>query len=74
MRAMVLGGQRQPLRLPEAANLTREDGEEFTALAPKIPVETEVTVYPPEQANGALEDLRAGVFRGAAVLEVGSSG
>ncbi|HET7507042.1 MAG TPA: zinc-dependent alcohol dehydrogenase family protein [Solirubrobacterales bacterium] len=60
--------------LGSVANLTREDGEQFIALAPKIPVETEVTAYPLEGANEALEDLRAGRFRGAAVLEVASSG
>jgi propanol-preferring alcohol dehydrogenase len=56
--------------LGSVANLTRQDGREFIALAPKIPVQTEVTVYPLDQANQALEDLRAGKFRGAAVLQV----
>jgi propanol-preferring alcohol dehydrogenase len=56
--------------LGSVANLTRADGEEFMALAPRIPVRTEVTAYPLEQANEALEDLRAGRFRGAAVLEI----
>jgi len=60
--------------LGSVANLTRRDGEEFIALAPQVPVHTEVSVYPLEQANQALEDLRAGRFRGAAVLEVGGSG
>jgi propanol-preferring alcohol dehydrogenase len=60
--------------LGSVANLTRQDGEEFIALAPQVPVRTEVSVYPLEQANQALEDLRAGRFRGAAVLEVGGSG
>jgi propanol-preferring alcohol dehydrogenase len=50
------------------ANLTRRDGEEFLALAAKIPVKTEVTAYPLAQANEALSDLRAGKVRGAAVL------
>jgi len=58
--------------LGSVANLTREDGEQFIALAPKVPLETEVTVYPLEQANQAIEDLRAGKFRGAAVLRVSS--
>ena len=58
--------------LGSVANLTRADGEEFMALAPAVPVRTEVTTYPLEQANAALEDLRAGRFRGAAVLAVGS--
>lgn len=50
------------------ANLTRRDGEEFLALAPKIPIETTVKAYPLEQANQALDDLRHGRFHGAAVL------
>ncbi|HET7454930.1 MAG TPA: zinc-dependent alcohol dehydrogenase family protein [Solirubrobacterales bacterium] len=56
--------------LGSVANLTREDGEQFIALAPRVPVQTEVTAYPLEQANQALEDLRAGAFRGAAVLQI----
>jgi alcohol dehydrogenase, propanol-preferring len=60
--------------LGSVANLTRQDGEEFIALAPRVPVHTEVSVYPLEQANEALRDLRAGRFRGAAVLEVAGSG
>lgn len=50
------------------ANLTREDGRTFLALAPTIPVHTEVTVYPLEKANEALSDLREGRIHGAAVL------
>ncbi|HEX4668428.1 MAG TPA: zinc-dependent alcohol dehydrogenase family protein [Solirubrobacterales bacterium] len=46
--------------LGSVANLTRADGEEFLALAPLVPVRTEVTTYPLEEANAALEDLRAG--------------
>jgi alcohol dehydrogenase, propanol-preferring len=56
--------------LGSVANLTREDGEEFLALAPRVPVQTEVAAYPLEEANQALEDLRAGRLRGAAVLQV----
>jgi propanol-preferring alcohol dehydrogenase len=56
--------------LGSVANLTRRDGEEFMALAPSIPVRTEVTRYPLADANRALEDLRRGAFRGAAVLDV----
>ncbi|MET0559492.1 MAG: zinc-dependent alcohol dehydrogenase family protein [Solirubrobacterales bacterium] len=54
--------------LGSVANLTRADGEEFLALAPQVPVRTEATAYPLEEANAALEDLRHGSFRGAAVL------
>jgi propanol-preferring alcohol dehydrogenase len=50
------------------ANLTRADGEEFLALAPRVPVRTQVTAYPLESAGEALEDLRAGRFTGAAVV------
>ncbi len=56
--------------LGSVANLTRADGEEFMELVRQVPVRTEVTVYPLDQANAALEDLRAGRFRGAAVLTV----
>jgi alcohol dehydrogenase, propanol-preferring len=59
--------------LGSVANLTRQDGEEFIALAPKVPVHTEVSVYPLDQANQALEDLRAGAFRGAAVLQISTA-
>ena len=52
------------------ANLTRRDGEEFLALAPQVPVKTEVQVFPLEAANEALNRLRAGQIRGAAVLQV----
>ena len=38
------------------------------ALAPQVPVRTEVAEYPLEQANLALDDLRGGRVRGAAVL------
>lgn len=60
----------QERSLGSVANLTRRDGEEFLALAPRVPVRTEVEVYPLERANDALDDLRAGRFRGAAVLDV----
>jgi alcohol dehydrogenase, propanol-preferring len=50
------------------ANLTRRDGEEFIALAPKVPVRTTITKYPLEQAESALADLRAGRFEGTAVI------
>jgi propanol-preferring alcohol dehydrogenase len=50
------------------ANLTRRDGEAFLALAPRVPVRTEVRVYALAAANAALDDLRAGRLTGAAVL------
>ena len=54
--------------IKSVANLTRRDGEEFMALAPKVPVKTHVEEYRLEQANEALEDLRTGRLSGAAVL------
>jgi alcohol dehydrogenase, propanol-preferring len=53
------------------ANLTRRDGEEFMALAPQVPVRTEVETFPLEDANAALNRLRTGKIRGAAVLVTG---
>ena len=53
------------------ANLTRRDGEEFLALAPKVPIKTEIQTFPLEQANDALNRLRAGQITGAAVLVIG---
>lgn len=50
------------------ANLTRRDAEEFLALAPQVPVKTETETFPLEQANEALERLRAGKLSGAGVL------
>ncbi len=50
------------------ANLTRQDGTDFLALAPRIPIQTEITVYPLENANEALGDLRNGNLNGSAVL------
>ncbi|HEY6458074.1 MAG TPA: zinc-dependent alcohol dehydrogenase family protein [Steroidobacteraceae bacterium] len=61
----ILWGERV---LRSVANLTRQDGEEFLALAPKVPVRTRPVPYPLEQANQALDDLRAGRVQGAAVL------
>jgi propanol-preferring alcohol dehydrogenase len=50
------------------ANLTRRDGEEFMAIAPRVPVRATTTLYPLERAVDALDDLRAGALHGAAVL------
>jgi alcohol dehydrogenase, propanol-preferring len=57
--------------LGSVANLTRQDGEEFMALAPQVPVCTEVEVRPLESANEALDSIRDGSLRGAAVLRIG---
>ncbi len=52
------------------ANLTRQDGEELLAIAPEVPVKTKVQVFPLEQANKALDNLRKGKIKGAAVLKI----
>jgi alcohol dehydrogenase, propanol-preferring len=57
-------------RIVSVANLTRRDGEEFLALAPKVPVKTSVQIFALEQANEALAALREGRISGAAVLLV----
>jgi alcohol dehydrogenase, propanol-preferring len=54
--------------LRSVANLTRADAEEFLALAARVPVRTETETFPLEQANEALDRLRSGNLRGAAVL------
>jgi propanol-preferring alcohol dehydrogenase len=54
--------------LRSVANLTRTDGTEFLALAPRVPVRTHVTTYALEDADEALADLRAGRLVGAAVV------
>jgi alcohol dehydrogenase, propanol-preferring len=54
--------------LRSVANLTRADGEEFLALAPVVPVRTEVETFQLREANEALDRLRSGRIQGAAVL------
>jgi len=66
----LLWGER---RLCSVANLTRQDGVEFLQLAPRIPVRTEIQVYPLERADEALRRLRAGQVRGAAVIAIGTA-
>lgn len=61
----ILWGERS---VCSVANLTRKDSEEFLALAPKIPIKTEVHTYSLEDANKALDDLRHGKFTGSAVI------
>jgi propanol-preferring alcohol dehydrogenase len=56
--------------LRSVANLTRRDGVEFLALAPRVPVRTQVETYPLERANEALARLRSGDVRGAAALQL----
>jgi propanol-preferring alcohol dehydrogenase len=52
------------------ANLTRRDGEEFFEVAPQVPVRTETQAYALSDANVALQHLRDGEVRGAAVLVI----
>jgi alcohol dehydrogenase, propanol-preferring len=63
----ILWGERT---VRSVANLTRRDAKEFLELAPKVPVKTRPLPYPLEQANDALNDLRAGRLQGAAVLQI----
>jgi alcohol dehydrogenase, propanol-preferring len=63
----ILWGERS---VRSVANLTRQDGLDFLALAPEVPVRTEVVPFPLEEANEALEALRNGRVRGAAVLVI----
>jgi len=58
----------QERTVTSVANLTRRDGKEFMALAPQVPIHAEVTTYPLEAANEALQQLRSGNISGAAVL------
>jgi propanol-preferring alcohol dehydrogenase len=61
----ILWGER---RIVSVANLTRADGREFLALAPRVPVKTAVEVFYLRDANEALARLRSGRVQGAAVL------
>jgi propanol-preferring alcohol dehydrogenase len=63
----ILWGERV---LRSVANLTRDDGIEFLALATQAGLRPRVTTYALEDANQALADLRAGAFTGAAVLVI----
>jgi propanol-preferring alcohol dehydrogenase len=63
----ILWGERT---VRSVANLTRRDAREFLALAPRVPVHTDVHRYALEDAGRALEDLRAGRFEGSAVIEL----
>ncbi len=58
--------------IESVANLTRQDGIDFMQIAPKVPVKSNITTYSLEQANQALDDLRASNFEGSAVLQISS--
>jgi propanol-preferring alcohol dehydrogenase len=55
-------------KVRSVANLTRQDGLEFLALAQQVPVKTTITTYPLDRTEDALADLRAGRFEGTAVV------
>ena len=57
-------------QIRSVANLSRQDGEEFLQIAPRVPVRTEVHPYPLAEANQALDDLAQGRIEGAAVLTI----
>jgi alcohol dehydrogenase, propanol-preferring len=67
----ILWGERSVISV---ANLTRQDGLDFLAIAPEVPVRTEIVPFPLEEANEALDALRGGRVRGAAVLVVAPTG
>ena len=56
--------------ITSVANLTRQDGEEFLEIAPKVPIKTKVEVFSLEQANEALESFRSGKTTGTPVLRI----
>jgi alcohol dehydrogenase, propanol-preferring len=66
----ILWGERS---VRSVANLTRQDGDELMALAPKVPVRTDCTAFKLFDANAALESLRSGTVDGAIVLTTESS-
>ncbi len=63
----ILWGERS---VRSVANLTRRDGDELMRVAPQVPVHTETTEYALEDASDAIDDIRAGSVRGAAVLTI----
>jgi propanol-preferring alcohol dehydrogenase len=63
----LLWGERS---LASVANLTRADGEELLRLAPRVPVRTELEAFALERAGEALDAIRSGSLRGAAVLDL----
>ena len=65
----ILWGERV---VKSVANLTRKDGEEFLALAPKVPITIQIETYPLSAANEALQSLRSGAMQGSGVLIVDS--
>jgi propanol-preferring alcohol dehydrogenase len=67
----ILWGERS---IRSVANLTRADAIDLLDVAPRVPVRTEVQPYPLEGANEALDRMRRGELRGAAVLQIAGEG
>jgi len=65
----ILWGER---KLQSVANLTRQDGHEFLALAPQVPIRVESRVFPLEEANQAIDAIRKGKSHGSVVLTLNS--
>jgi len=63
----LLWGERS---VASVANLTRADGEEFLRLATRLGLAATVERFALQDANRALERLRSGALKGAAVLEM----
>jgi len=57
--------------ITSVANLTRQDGEEFFEIAPRVPVHTYTSTFALEEANTALDRFRAGKLSATAVLRIG---
>jgi alcohol dehydrogenase, propanol-preferring len=60
--------------ITSVANLTRQDGDEFLQIAPRVPVKTKIETFPLEKANAAIEKFHAGELDGTAVLVVDAEG
>jgi len=59
-------------RIVSVANLTREDGHGLMRVAAATPLQVHTRPYALQEANAALDDLRAGRLAGAAVLRIGN--
>lgn len=67
----LLWGER---KLLSVANLTRQDGMEFMALAPRIPITTHVHTFPLGQTQEALDLLKSGAVTGSIVVVPADTG
>src|SRR5216110_2460285 len=56
--------------ITSVANLTRRDGDDFFAIAPRVPVRTHTETFLLEEANTALDRLRTGRLSATAVLKI----